>query len=126
MPGKRRDREAFAIDHRGAPLCTRAMVRNGLDFAAQLAVMDCRGQHALSRVADAFRVDRFAPAELGAHSDFSQSLGFARQQAGRDILIDHDQRRAEPARGLFDQTTLLWIVEWMIVGAQSKSRYVAA
>ncbi len=89
VPGERRHGEAGAVDHFRFALRAGAVVSDRLDLAAQLTVMNGGGQHALPRIAHAFRVHRLAPAKLRADGDFSQPLGFAGQETGGLILINH-------------------------------------
>src|SRR5207248_2840202 len=93
---------------------------NAPDASLQLSVMDSRGHDAMFAVAYALAAYRFAKAELGAHGDLPQAFRLADHEAGRFILVNHDQRSAEPAGGVLNRLGLLGICDRMKAGARDK------
>lgn len=71
----------------------------------------------MTSIANAFRIDGGSPTQFGADGDLAQSLGFAGEQAWREILVDHEGRSTKPARGQFDLSGQLRIINGMKVGA---------
>ncbi len=126
VSGKRCRGKTSAINHRHALLRAIAVGTARSDFAAELAVVDGGGEHAVPRAAHALGIDGAAPAELGADGDLAEALGFGREQAGRQILVSHNERRAEPAGGFLGEAGQLGIVERVETGAERKARDVAA
>ena len=126
MPFERSRSVAIGIDD-GCHLLGAVPVRaDGLDLAAKLTVANGGCENALPAEGDPFPVDRFSPAELGPHGDFSEALGFAGQKAGSQILIDHDERHAEPAGGFFGRFGQFGIGDGVEAGAKVKTNLIAA
>ena len=72
------------------------------------------------------RVDRASPAQLGSDRDFASSLGLAHQKPRRLILINHQQRHAEPACRVLNSVCLLAVIERVKVRTKCEPCHVAA
>ena len=69
MARERRNRKAFAVDHLGADLGARGVMREGRDIAIELAMADGRRHHAMPAVTHAFLIHRSAPAKFRSDGD---------------------------------------------------------
>jgi hypothetical protein len=87
-------------------------------------VSNSSSENSLAPVTHAFGLNGAPPAELGSQRDFAEALSFTRQKARRLILVNDDERCAEPARCHLDEPPLLGLLNRMKARTWRKTRDV--
>ena len=83
--------------------------------------MDRRCQNAVAGGRHPGPTSRTAPAEFGTDGDLAEALRLAGEQAGRQVLVRHEERRPEPPGGLLDAPGLVGIVDRVEAALGAKS-----